>query len=93
MSRAVNYSRSVDAKWKALREADAALHEELRAAYPKDALVTVVHYRGEFIGTVVGHDYYDPRVRVLNHKSGKVGKWAYSQVELVGSSSTGGGDA
>lgn len=81
---APNHSELVAAKLRGLYQAQTALAQALEAEYPKGAAVRVVHYRGEFNGTVHHHDRFGGcRVWVKNDKTGKVGKWSYSCVELT----------
>ncbi|MDP9917019.1 hypothetical protein J2W24_002670 [Variovorax boronicumulans] len=81
---AANYSRDVEKASEAVRRAKSDLLEALRTAYPKDARVRVMHYRGSFMGSVAGWDADGSRVAVLNDKSGKVGRWWSAHVELAG---------
>ena len=81
--RAVNFSQDVKAASKAVDRAVDQLYAELQRAYPLGASVNVVHYRGEFPGTVTGWDSSGARVRVRNSRSGKSFAWWAAQVELA----------
>ena len=80
---AAGYSRKVEKAADAVYAAKKRLLMVLKAEYPMDQQVRVVHYRGEVFGVVVGWDYDGSRVLVRNHKSGKVNKWWSRHVELT----------
>ncbi len=87
---APNFGRRCARAQAALHEADEALLRALKADYPLDAPVTVVHYRGQFSGRVAGWDRFGCRVVVRNDASGKVAKWWAAHVQLREGSSADG---
>lgn len=80
---APGYSREVEEASDAVRTAEAALLASLQKEYPKDSVVRVVHYRGQFFATVLGHDHYGARVYVRNNSTGKTSRWWAARVEVV----------
>ncbi|BEP93268.1 hypothetical protein GmRootA79_16520 [Acidovorax sp. A79] len=81
--KAAGYSREVEAALNAVRAAESALLATMQAAYPKDSVVRVVHYRGQFFGTVLGHDTTGTRICVRNNHTGKTSKWWAAHVEVL----------
>ena len=77
------YSRKVEKASDAVYAAKKRLLVALKAEYPLDQQVRVVHYRGEVFGVVVWWDCDGSRILVRNHKSGKVNKWWSRHVELT----------
>ncbi len=83
---APGYSREVEKAHEAVLAAKEHLLAALRECYPVGSQVRVVHYRGNFIGTVLGHDAEGSRVVVQNSTSGKASKWWAAQVEVINAS-------
>ena len=81
---APGYSRDVEQAKEAVNAAEAKLLDTMKRAYPHDSQVRVVHYRGQFEGTVTGHDIYGIRICVRNNHTGKTCKWWAAHVELIG---------
>lgn len=79
---APGYSREVEDALTAVRAAEGALLAAMQNAYPKDAVVRVVHYRGQFLATVLGHDPVGARICVRNNHTGKTSKWWAAHVEV-----------
>lgn len=80
---APGYSREVEGALTAVRAAEGALLAAMQNAYPKDAVVRVVHYRGQFFATVLGHDPVGARICVRNNHTGKTSKWWAAHVEVL----------
>lgn len=80
---AKNTSKAADDAANAVRSAEKRLQETLRSEYPLGAAVRVVHYHGEYTGTIEGHDYHGCRLLVKNDATGKSKKWWSRHVELV----------
>lgn len=80
--RAPGYSQSVERANEGVHTATAALLTALQESYPVGHLVRVVHYRGQFEASVLGHDTNGARVIVRNTATGKSSKWWAAQVEL-----------
>ena len=79
---APRFSRMVAHAAVAVEEAKNALYAALKAGYPADSRVYVIHHRGCFEGTVAGWDTYGCRVHVKNSITGKVSKWWAAHVQL-----------
>ena len=68
---AANYSRRVEIASEKVNDAEKALLDTLREAYPFNARVCVRHHRGVYFGKVIGYDVRGRSLTVLNDKSGK----------------------
>lgn len=79
---APNFSRRVAQASEAVHIAKKNLLDELKNAYPKDRRVTVIHYRGQFRGRVVGWNQEGCRVAVENDNTLKVSLWWAAHVQL-----------
>jgi len=80
---APNYSISVEQASDAVHDAEVALLDALKRAYPLGTTVRVVHPRGSFMGEVDGWDHHGTQVAVRNFRSGKTNKWWAAHVELI----------
>ncbi len=80
---APGYSREVEEAHNAVRAAKDQLLAALQMHYPVGSTVRIVHYRGSFDATVLGHDTDGTRVVVQNIASGKASKWWAAQVEVI----------
>jgi hypothetical protein len=64
-----------------LRSAEQRVLDALKADYPINAEVEVVHARGTFRGKVVGWNLHGTRVSVYNHVTGKTRDWWFENVQ------------
>ena len=80
--REARFSRNVEKANIVVHEAEAGLLRALERSYPRGEAVRVIHCRGEYTGSVVGHDRYGARVAIKNDVSGKVSRRWYREVEM-----------